>query len=261
MIQTISKIPVPKPHHIPLIVMGLLVIVFSVGLVLTLLQQRAYVASGNMYSSLLSSTASVGANVRVAVRIAPGSRVDTVTATVEYDTAALSYEKVEYAGSPFSTQIPAKIGNGTVTIQSAKLGGNTIDADSLIGTIVFMSKQNGTAQPKLVYGNAAYAGVATHPTVAGKQADETKNPFGTVQQAVSSSAPGTQQELDKGVPVILSPFKTFLQSVGTNSETAKNAAPWLAGIVLSILLTSAGVATWFLHKRYRKKTVQQESVS
>jgi hypothetical protein len=260
MIEKMQKVLLPKPHHIPLIVMGFAVVVLSIGLVMTLLQRQAYVASGNMYIAALTQSIAKSEEVRVAVRISPGTRVDTVTASVTYDTDSLTYIKAVYTDSPFTTQIPAKTSGNTVTVQSAKLGGGVVEADALIATLLFTSKKDGASLPMLVYGNAAYAGTATSPTIAGKKADESKNPLTTAQQT-ATTALGTAAQQDSSTPALFVPFKNLLQSLGTDASTARNAAPWLAGILLSIVLTGAGIAAWFLYKRYKKKIVQEESVT
>lgn len=154
--------------------------VLSVALGVNLSLKDVYSATGSMYIQT-PKTAIKDNSVDIAVRINPGgSRVDTVTATIGFDSSKFTYNTVSFAGSPFTTQLPTKVQDNSVTVVSSLLG-STIDRDSLIAVVSFTPKVN---EAKFqagfsLNGNAAYAGVATDPAYA----DHT---FAFTQQSPSS---------------------------------------------------------------------------
>lgn len=151
-----------QPHHIALSIAALTTLVFSVGLVISLLQKNPS-ASGNLYITPKSASVSKDSEVTYTVRLSPGTPVDTVTATLHYDASKLSYKSTSYKSSPFDIQIPAIQKARSITLQSAQYNGN-VTRDSLVASVVFTALENGTPEIKLT-GNAAHAGVATNPTL------------------------------------------------------------------------------------------------
>lgn len=138
--------------------------VLSIALGVNLSLKDAHSATGSMYM-LTPATAIKGKTVDIAVRINPGGAlVDTVTATVGFDPAKFAYSGVNFAGSPFSTQLPTKTTSNNVTVTSSRLGG-TIEQDSLIAVVSFTPRNYETKFQAdfSLSGNAAYAGTATDP--------------------------------------------------------------------------------------------------
>ena len=139
--------------------------VLSVALGVNLSLKEAHSATGSMYIQAPTTTIK-GKTVNIAIRINPGgAHIDTVTATIGFDPAKFVYSKVDFAGTPFTTQLPTKTTNDSVTVVSSLLGGGTIDKDSLIAIVSFTPRAYETkfqADFSLT-GNAAYAGTATDP--------------------------------------------------------------------------------------------------
>lgn len=233
----------------------LIIMVSLTGLILSLMQKQALGASGNIYVAPIDAISQKGTQVRVVARIVPGTRVDTVTASIKYDTDALTYTKADYTGSPFSSQIPATVKDGIITVQTAKLGGQTVESDALIATLLFVTKKDSTSVPKLIYGNAAFAGTATNPNIEGQAADKTADPLAVPSSVSTSNQAKTTKGPNAGVGVnpLLSPFASLLKSAGgVSSETAKRAAPWLAASTVSIM-AGAAIFSWQLYQRHQKK--------
>jgi hypothetical protein len=243
-----------KSKYTPFIAIGVLAIVLSVGFALTFLRKEAYVATGNIYIVPVKTAIQKDGEVRAVVRITPGKRIDTATASVKYDPDSFSYERADYTGSPFSTQIPAIVKNGIVTVQSAKLGGETVDADALIVTLLFVAKKDSAAFPTLIYGNAAQAGVATNPTVEGEQANETANPL-----AANTQSNNSQKDTAKitaspgGMTALSAPVASFLKKVGVSEAVAKKIAPWLTATMLYIAAMAIAFGIWMAYKYYKQR--------
>lgn len=250
--QTKLSLTKPRPRHIPFIILGVSLVVLSVGFVVTLLSKHAYSATGNLY---LTSSSSVqqGGDMQVVVRITPGTKIDTVTASVSYDTEALKYAKADYADSPFSTQIPAVVKDGTVTVQSAKLGGQTVSDDARIATLHFTAQKTNPSTPKLIYGNAAHAGIATNPTIDSKEADPAANPLAA---PTTDGTNGNQPNSSSAASGVLAPLTALLKKAGVATQTAAKAAPWLAGILLTLLLAGVLLLGFWLWEKYGKHSKQ-----
>lgn len=150
-------------------------VVAALTISMTSLYQVVHAATGTMYVSLSKSTAQKGDAVTADVRINPGTAVDTVTATVKFDSTRLSYQGVTYGGSPFSTQIPGSVTSNSLTFSSAYLGGS-VSSDSFIARLSFtVIGSSGTASVSLT-GNAARNGNATNPAVTGDSLTVTTQP-------------------------------------------------------------------------------------
>lgn len=241
----------PRPHHIPFVVFALAAIIMSAGLVVTLLQKTAPATTGNIYLASKTAAAKTGEDVSFVVRISPGTTIDTVTATASYDSNVLTFKKATYADSPFSSQIPATQKGNTLTVQAAKLGGKGIKDDSYIATLVFTAKKQGTVNLKLIDGNAALAGVATHPTIDGKVVE---TPPSTVTASGSGSQSGGNSPATTS-PAIFRPAQALLSAVGLSTTTAARVAPWLTGLVICIVLAAVTLVVLLIyrHRRNNKK--------
>lgn len=169
----------PQRRHLPYLIIAVIALALLVGLVMSLLQKDPHTTSGNLYLTPKTASASKGSDISYTVRLSPDSPVDTVTATLSYDASKLTYKSVSYKNSPFSVQIPAITKSGSVTVQAAQFNGK-ITTDSFVASVVFTALDNGSPEVKLV-GNAAYAGVATNPTINGAGGASSKS----LQQAAS----------------------------------------------------------------------------
>lgn len=237
-------IPPVAPHHIPLIVVALAAVVLSVGLVLTLMQQKAPASSGNIYLAQASVAAEKDAEVRFDVRITPGAHIDTVTATAKYDPSKLTFTSASYTDSPFGSQIPAVNQDGRVTVQAAKLGGQTVESDAFVATLVFTALTAGTQTVELTDGNAARAGTATNPTVSGKTvtrpaSQSTGSASGQSGTDGQEAADDTQD--DSIIGAASQPVAALLSAVGVSPQTAQRAAPWVGGLLLCIIVVAVVV--------------------
>lgn len=155
----------PRRRHIALAVLIVVLVALLTGLVLSL-NQKSPTSSGNIYMTPKSAHVNKGSDVTYTIRVTPGTPIDTVTATLTYDAAKLSYKSASYNESPFSVQIPAIKKTGSVMIQSAQFNGKVTN-DSYIASLTFTALENGSPKVKLS-GNAAYQGVATNPAINGK---------------------------------------------------------------------------------------------
>ncbi len=152
--------------HIAFFMIALVLIAYSVGLVLTLLQKGSLAHTGNLYYSASNhGRVDKGSDISYTIRLAPGTAVDTITATLNYDPAKLAYKSVSYRDSPFNVQIPAVSKTGSLMIQSAKFNG-LVTQDSFVASVVLTSLDGGL--PSVTFtGNAARAGIATNPSING----------------------------------------------------------------------------------------------
>lgn len=243
---------IPKRQHIPYITIGLAALILSVGLVLTFLQTDAPASTGNAYLEKPTISAKKDETVKYAVRITPGTHIDTVTATVKYDKQRLSFQKAEYTNSPFSSQIPATTADNTITVQSAKLGGETISTDALIAVLVFKAEQSGSQTVTLVDANAARAGIATNPTVMGKIIDRPSATSGASAQGSASAdtvSDSNASPLAKVVSPVTEPIASLLQAAGVSPGTAKRAAIWVVGLLFCAILAAIVVVGRIIYKK------------
>lgn len=254
---------IPKPRYIPFIVLGVIAIVLSVGLVLTLLQTTAPASSGNIYLEDPAVSAKKDDTVKFVVRIDPGARVDTVTATVQYDKDRLKYEKTEYTDSPFGSQIPATATDDKVTVQAAKLGGETVDGDAFIAMLLFTANESGTQTLELVDGNAAHAGIATNPTVMGKTIahNGASTSGGSSATDNDDASDGSTSPLEAATDTLTAPITSLLETVGVSSDTAQRASLWIVGLLLCAIIAVAIVISIIVYKkkqlRKKPKTPEQ----
>ena len=239
-------------RHRTLIIVGLVAaaLIGSIATSIALFQKPVPASSGNIYTDTPSAQIKSGEKLSLAVRISPGAEVDTVTASVTYDKGALAYSKATYTDSPFSSQIPAATKDNTVTVQSAKLGGQTVKSDSLIAVLEFTASKDSPSLPMLVYGNAARAGIATNPTVMGRAADESKNPFAapTSGTAVTGESDATSAESPAFEPIV-----GALKSIGVSDDAARMIAPWIVVAVVTMLIAVSVVGGFIYYRRRHPK--------
>ncbi len=248
-------IPTLAPHHIPLFVILLAAVCLSIGLVLTLMQKDAPASSGNIYLSKASVAAQKDQEARFDVRITPGAHIDTVTATAKYDKSKLAFKSAVYTDSPFTSQIPATDQDGQVTVQTAKLGGQTVDSDAFVATLVFTSLTAGTQTLELTDGNAAKAGTATNPTISGKTiARSTSQSTSGASQSSANAGEAADEPKDTSIIDAASqPIVAVLKAVGVAPQTAQRAAPWVGGLFLCALLVAVVIGIRILRSKKGNK--------
>ncbi|MDB5162669.1 MAG: hypothetical protein JWO54_285 [Candidatus Saccharibacteria bacterium] len=115
--------------------------------------------------SLDSSTFAIkkGTDVTATIQISSEEPIDTVTATINYDASQLAYKSIDNENSPFGSYIPPVVKDDTVTVQVAKLGGETVKGDVKVASVTFTSLKDDNANLKISEGNAANDGIATNP--------------------------------------------------------------------------------------------------
>jgi hypothetical protein len=120
--------------------------------------------TGNLYISPASSNVLVGNNVTVVLRINPGTSLDGVMATVNFDSTKLQFVSANTTGTPFTTVLQSPTaGTGTVTVSSGLLG-SSVSTDSLVMTMTFTAVAGSGSTQLTVTGNATHGGAYTNPT-------------------------------------------------------------------------------------------------
>jgi len=232
--KQLKKIPLPKKHQIPLTIVAVAFLVTTIGLLVGVTQKTTPAGVGNLYLSERSLSAQEKQDVTYTVRITPDTTIDTVTATLTYDKDKLAFKSADYKNSPFSVQIPALKHDGSVTIQAAQFNG-AITGDSLFARVTFTATRSGSHEVKLSAGNAAHAGLATNPALNGVTQ--------YAEEATTSAAPAAN-------PVVRS-SQYILQTGGASPAAALRGAPWLIGVVIS-LIAAIPATLYFLKQRKTK---------
>lgn len=248
-----------RTHHIPFLVIGLIALLLSVGLVVTLLQKEAPATSGNIYLAKAETAVQKGSEARFDVRITPGTRIDTVTATARYDTSKLTFKSAAYSNSPFTSQIPATAQSGMVTVQAAKLGGQTVEDDAFVATLVFTALMSGDARLELTDGNAARAGSPTNPTVNHKTIDRSSAPnaSGVGSATQSGTTNDSAGHSDNGfIGIVTKPLTALLAATGITPRAAETGALWLSGLLLCLLVTAALIIVRIVRRKKSNKEIR-----
>jgi len=138
----------------------------AVTVIVSMVGRSAFAATGSIYLTPASPSVLNGDNVTLSLRINPGTTVDGVQATVNFDTSKLQYVTADTSSSAFSVQLQQSQTGGTVTIARGDLSGG-IGADSLIETITFKALVgSGSSGVTLTNANATYQGAYTNPSPA-----------------------------------------------------------------------------------------------
>ncbi|HET9850288.1 MAG TPA: cohesin domain-containing protein [Candidatus Saccharimonadales bacterium] len=152
---------------------------------------RGLAASGSIYLSPSGTSVQVDNSISLYLRISPGTAVNAVQATVNYDSSKLEF--ISSSPSAFPTCPQNSGGGGVVTISCAILGGS-VTSDSLISAISFKALAgSGSTSLSLSGANAAYNGSWTNPASAGASvsfsspAPTPSNPTPTPTHQISSS--------------------------------------------------------------------------
>jgi hypothetical protein len=147
--------------------------------------------TGNLYISPVTSNVLVGNNIIVVVRLTPGTSVDGVQATVNFDTTKLQFVSADTTGTPFTTALTAPtLGTGTVSVASGLLG-STVSTDSLVMTMTFKALVGSGSSSLTVSGNATKTGAYTNPTTTAGTVNFSAPDTTAPTTAVSSPAAGS----------------------------------------------------------------------
>ena len=193
---------------------------------------RAYAATGLIY--LTPATSSVQANntIVLALRINPGTTVNGVQATVNFDTSKLQFVSVDTSGSPFNVRLQQSQTGGTLTLARGNLDGG-VSSDAIVATItlkatastgstsVTIANANATATDSN-YTNPAVQNAAVSVSVPTCANGQTGTPPNCVTPVpVVATAPTTPASpVTKAVPVI----KSGTTDVRSDAQAAASAA-------------------------------------
>ncbi len=232
-----SSLSLISKQRIPIIVIAAATVVTLIGFILAVLLQPSQAGSGDIYLKEKTKSADANQDIIYEVRVRPDTPIDTVTATLSYDTSALTYKSAVYTDSPFTTQIPAIAQDGLVTLQAAQFNGKVRD-DSLFARVTFTASRADKHTVKLSAGNAALAGVATYPSLNGTTQDVKKLRQADCQG--SSCTTDTTNNSGSGVvPTdnpVLGASQSLLQSSGLSAPAAQRSAPWFIGLIVCLIV-------------------------
>lgn len=120
--------------------------------------------TGNLYLSPATNSVFINNNFDVTLRFAPGTTVDGVQATLNYDATKLQFVSLDATGSPFDTILgPQTGGSGTVNIAQGNLSGG-VSTDALVVKVTFKALAGSGSSNITITGNATKLGVYTNPT-------------------------------------------------------------------------------------------------
>lgn len=169
-----------------------------VGLIISLLPAQVLAATGVIYISPSHTSVQKGKEFTVALRINPGTSVDSVQATVNYGTSSLQF--VSLSVGAFSTCVQDSGGGGAVTYSCAKLGGST-SSDSLIGDITFKALAgSGSTTLGVSNANAARSGSYTNPSSSGGTVSFTSPPSSSSKSPVASKPSSNTKSSSAAAP-------------------------------------------------------------
>jgi len=126
---------------------------------------KSFAATASFYLQPTSTSVTPGQTFSVAVRINPGTAIDTVDATLTYDPALLQFNAIDGSTSAFPTEVVANGGSGTVLITRTALAPLTVSTDSLIATVSFTALKAGGPSALQLSGNVAYQGNSVSASV------------------------------------------------------------------------------------------------
>jgi len=172
----------------------------------------AYADSGNVYISPSSSSVQIDQDVSVDLRINPGTAVNAVQATLNYNPSQLQF--LSSNPSAFSTCVTNTGGSGTVTLACASLG-SSVSSDSLISDITFEALVGSASDTLTLSGvNAADDGTYTNPTSTGGTIT-----FTSPTVSSSSSSSSSSKTVTRGSIPDLSGSSTGSSTASTSTPT------------------------------------------
>jgi hypothetical protein len=127
---------------------------------------RAYAATGQIYITPETTTIPVGEQFKVSVRITPGTAVDAVQFELKYDPTVMEFVSIDGSTSPFTSEIQAVGGSGSVKIARGTFS-TGVNIDALVSDITFKALTANAASPVTLTGNATVGDTLTDPTLVG----------------------------------------------------------------------------------------------
>jgi hypothetical protein len=202
-------------------------------LVAPLFTVQAFAATGSIYLTPTSSSIQIGNAETLSLRINPGTNVDGVQATVNFNSLNLRLNSVDTSSSPFSTTLQKTIGSNSVTLAVGTLVSGGISSDSLIATLNFTAlTSSGSSSLTVTNANATSTGSYTNPSASGATVSFTAAP--------SAPAPVTSQPKSTSTHTSTTSVATPLSPVATPALTPAALAQ-ITAKVSTVSLTSATI--------------------
>jgi len=115
------------------------------------LLHSASAATGQIYLTPASPSVQNGSNVAFDLRVNPGVAINSVEATVHYDTSKLTYVSVDVTSSAFSYPLAQTVDTnaGTINLQRGTdfVSGVTVSSDARIAVITFKAVAGSGSSP------------------------------------------------------------------------------------------------------------------
>lgn len=127
---------------------------------------RTYAATGQLYVTPETTTIPVGDQFKVSVRISPGASVDGVQLELKYDPTVMEFVSIDGSTSPFTSEIQAIGGNGSVKIARGTFS-TGVDVDALVSDVIFKALSANANSTLTLSGNATAGDSLTDPTLVG----------------------------------------------------------------------------------------------
>ena len=163
---------------------------------------RAYAATGQLYITPETTTIPVGEQFKVSVRITPGTAVDAVQLELKYDPAVMEFVSIDGSTSPFTSEIQAVGGSGSVKIARGTFS-TGVSIDALVSDVTFKALAANASSAITMTGNATVADSLTDPTVVGATVTVVNptpppTPGDTTAPVVTISSPTNGARPDRG---------------------------------------------------------------
>jgi hypothetical protein len=128
---------------------------------------RSSAAANQLYLAPASTTVEAGGTFNVSVRLDPGTTVDGVTATLNYDPALLQYVAVDATGSAFTVALPTSTTENSVTVSRGIFAPETVSTDGLVATVSFKALAATSSTALQLSGNTSWNGAYLNPAAIG----------------------------------------------------------------------------------------------
>ena len=167
-------------------------------------------STGEIYLSPSSSSLVIGSQLNLALRVNPGTPIDTVQATVNFNPSLISFVSSSSSGSPFSC-LSDTTTSSSVAI-TCYITGSSVSSDSLIKNLTFNTVATGSTSLSITNAETALSGTPYYPSVAGSSV--TINP----QPVSQPSSPSPSKTYTYTPPVAAAPTapKVVLQPINLN---------------------------------------------
>ncbi len=142
-------------------------------------------STGNIYLSPLNNSLIISNQLDLSLRINPGTTINSVQATINFDPHYLTFVSSSNNNSTFSSCLSDTKTASSVSITCAILGGS-ISSDSLIKTLVFNTITTGSTTLSITNSLSANNGVSYYPVNGSSNVSITNQPAPIIQQAPTS---------------------------------------------------------------------------